>query len=45
MILFMQDVILISRSLEYILWCDHTNDTSLVFLLRDTIYLGCNSNF
>lgn len=44
MILFIQDVILTSESLEYILWCDHTNAIPVVFLLGDTIYSGCNSN-
>ena len=32
-------------SVDEILWCDHSNETSSAVLSHGTIYLVCNSNF
>ena len=33
------------ESVDKILWCDHSNESSLPLLSHGTIYLGCSSNF
>ena len=33
------------ESVDEILWCYHSNETSSAVLLHGTIYLVCNSNF
>ena len=38
-------VVLRFESVDEIPWCDHSNKTSSVALLRGTIYLVCSSNF
>ena len=44
-VLFTLYVVLTFESLEEILWCYHSNETSSVVLSRGTIYLVCSSNF
>ena len=36
---------LTSDSVDEILWCDHSNETSSAVLSHDAIYLVCSSNF
>ena len=38
-------VVLTFESVDEILWCDHSNETSLAILSHGTIYLVCSSNF
>ena len=38
-------VVLTFESVDEILWCDHSNETSSAVLSRGTIYLVCSSNF
>ena len=38
-------VTLTFESVDQILWCDHSNESSLPVLSHGTIYLGCSSNF
>ena len=38
-------VTLTFESVDKILWCDHSNESSLPVLSYGTIYLGCSSNF
>ena len=38
-------VVLTFESVDEILWCYHSNETSLAVLSHDTIYLVCSSNF
>ena len=45
MILFIQCVVLTFESVDVILWCDHSNETSSAVLSYDTIYSVCSSNF
>ena len=33
------------KSVDEILWCDHSNETSSAVLSHGTIYLVCSSNF
>ena len=37
--------VLTFESVEEILWCDHSNETSSAVLSHGTIYLVCSSNF
>ena len=37
-VLFFYSVVLTSESVDKILWCDHSNGTSLAVLSHDTIY-------
>ena len=38
-------VVLTFESVDEILWCYHSNETSSAVLSRGTIYLVCSSNF
>ena len=38
-------VVLTFESVDEILWCDHSNETSSAVLSHGTIYLVCCSNF
>ena len=38
-------VVLTFESVDEILWCDHSNETSSTVLSHGTIYLVCSSNF
>ena len=38
-------VVLTFESVDEILWCDHSNETSSAVLSHGTIYLVCSSNF
>ena len=38
-------VVLSFESVDKILWCYHSNESSLAVLSRGTIYLVCSSNF
>ena len=38
-------VVLTFESVDEILWCDHSNETSSAVLSHGTIYLVCTSNF
>ena len=38
-------VVLTFESVDEILWCDHSNETSSAVLSHGTIYLICSSNF
>ena len=38
-------VVLTFESVDEILWCYHSNETSLAVLSHGTIYLVCSSNF
>ena len=38
-------VVLTFESVDEILWCDHSNETSSAVLSHDAIYLVCSSNF
>ena len=38
-------VVLTFESVDEILWCDHSNETSSAVLSHGTIYLPCSSNF
>ena len=39
------EVVLTLESVDQILWCDHSNETSLAVFSHGTIYLVCSSNF
>ena len=43
--LFISYIVLTFESVDEILWCYHSNETSSEVLLHDTIYLVCGSNF
>ena len=45
MVLFIKYVVLTFESVDGILWCDHSNETSSVVLSHGTIYLVCCLNF
>ena len=45
MLLFIQYVVLTFESVDEILWCYHSNETSSAILSDGTIYLVCSSNF
>ena len=45
MVLFIEYVVLTFESVDEILWCYHSNETSSVVLSHGTIYLVCSSNF
>ena len=45
MVLFIQYVVLTCESVDEILWCYHSNETSSAVLSHGTIYLECGSNF
>ena len=45
MVLSIEYVVLTFESLDEILWCKHSNETSSAVLSHGTIYLECNSNF
>ena len=45
MVLFIWYVVLTFESVDEILWCDHSNETSSAVLSHGTIYLVCSSNF
>ena len=45
MVLFIYYVVLTFESVDEILWCYHSNETSSVDLSHGTIYLVCSSNF
>ena len=45
MVLFIQYVVLTFESVDEILWCYLSNETSLVVLSLGTIYSVCGSNF
>ena len=38
-------VVLTFESVDEILWCDHSNETSSAVFSHGTIYLVCSSNF
>ena len=38
-------VVLTFESVDEILWCDHSNETSSVVLSHGTIYFLCSSHF
>ena len=38
-------VVLTFESVDEILWCDHSNETSSADLSHGSIYLVCSSNF
>ena len=44
MLLFVLYVVLTFESVDEILWCYHSNETSSAVLLHGTIYLVCSSN-
>ena len=44
-VLFVFYVVLTFESVDEILWCDHSNETSSAVLSHGTIYLVCSSNF
>jgi len=39
------EVTLTSESVDEILWCDHSNETSSAVLLHDTVYISVFYNF
>ena len=43
MVLFIQYVVLTFESVDEILWCYHSNETSSAVLSHGTIYLECSS--
>ena len=45
MVLFIQYVVLTFESVDEILWCYHSNETSSAVLSHGTIYLVRSSNF
>ena len=45
MVLFIQYVVLVFESVDEILCCDHSDETSSAVLSHGTIYLVCSSNF
>ena len=45
MVLFIYYVVLTFKSVDEILWCYHSNETSSALLSHGTIYLVCGSNF
>ena len=45
MVLFISDVVLTLESVDEILWCYHSNETSSAVLSHGTIYLACSCNF
>ena len=45
MVLFIWYVVLTFETVDEILWCDHSNETSSAVLSHYTIYLVCCSNF
>ena len=38
-------VVLTFESVDEILWCDHSNETSLAVLSYGAIYIACSFNF
>ena len=44
-VLFIKYVVLTFESVNEILWCDHSNETSSAVFSHGTIYLVCSSNF
>ena len=44
MVLFVLYVVLTFESVDEILWCYHSNETSSAVLSHGTIYLVCSSN-
>ena len=44
MVLFIYYVVLTLESVDEILWCYHSNETSLAVLSHGAIYLLCSSN-
>ena len=44
-ILFIKYTVLTFETVDEILWCDHSNETSSAILSHSTIYLVCCSNF
>ena len=45
MVLFDLYVVLTFESVDEILWCHHSNETSSAVLSHGTVYLVCSSNF
>ena len=45
MVLSIWYVVLTFESVDEILWCNHSNETSSVVLSHGTVYLVCDSNF
>ena len=45
MVLFVLYVVLIFESVDGLLWCYHSNETSSEVLSHNTIYSVCSSNF
>ena len=45
LVLFIQYVVLTFESVDEILWCYHSNETSSAVLSHGTIYSVCSSNF
>ena len=45
MVLFISYVVLTFESVDEILWCYHSNETSSAVLSHGTIYLACSCNF
>ena len=45
MVLFIQYVVLTLKSVDEILWCYHSSETSSAVLSHGTIYAVCSSNF
>ena len=45
MVLFISYVVLTFESVDEILWCDHSNETSSAVLSHSAMYFVCSSNF
>ena len=45
MVLFILYVVLTFESVDEILWCDPSNETSSAVLSHGAVYLVCSSNF
>ena len=43
--ILLYEMVLTFESVDEILWCYHSNETSSAVLLHGTIYLVCSSNF
>ena len=43
--ILLYEMVLTFESVDEILWCYHSNETSSAVLSRGTIYLVCSSNF
>ena len=45
MVLFIENVVLTFQSVDEILRCNHSNETSSAVLSHSAVYLVCSSNF